>query len=122
MAAIEIVDDAIGELGDGAGADVTFDAVFIFVHDEVKIGLIEMFVELLIELSHAIGVGGIARANKATEREAWSGRLLGEEVFVFEERTGPVNDFIAAAFKIATPVECTFVKFATAGDNEFFHD
>ena len=93
---IEVGDDSVGEFGNGAGADVALNAVFVFVHEEEGIGGIKMAVEVLV----GFGEGG--------------GLIGGYEI-------GVVEDLVAATFKVTAPVGDSFGEFAGAGDDNCFH-
>lgn len=58
---IEIANDDISEFGNGAGADVAFDTIFIFVHKKKSISLIEVLVETLVNVGEVLCVVGISR-------------------------------------------------------------
>lgn len=109
FAAVEIANDDVGKFGDGAGADVALDAVFIFVHEEESVGLVEVFIEAFVEISEAFGVVGISGLEPAAERETGSG--LGFVKGFFFERDGgrPVDDVVAATFEVASPIERALV-------------
>lgn len=51
LAAVEIAGDNISEFGDSAGADVAFGAVFILVHKEEGVGLVEVFIKTFVDFS-----------------------------------------------------------------------
>ncbi len=121
-AAIEVADDGVGDLGDHAAADVAFDAVFVFVHEEKGVGLVEILVEALVDFGLALGVIVVARGEPTAEREARGGLGFVGSFGFGRDRAGPVDDFVAAAFEVTTPVEGTLVELRAAGDNEFFHD
>ncbi len=59
-ATIKITGDNISELGNGAGANIAFDTVFILVHKKEDISLVEVFIEALINFCEAGSVVGIA--------------------------------------------------------------
>lgn len=121
-AAVKVADDGIGKFRKGARANIAFGVVAVFVHEEKDVGLVEMLVIILVALGEAIGISIVARGENTTKRKTGSGRNFGREIFVFEDRTRPVDDLIAAAFEVATPVECAFVEFGAARDNKFFHN
>ncbi len=75
-----------------------------------------MFVELLVEFDHAVDVGWVARMDELAEGKTRGGLDIRGEVFVLKKRARPVDNIVAATFKVATPVEGTFVKFAAARD------
>lgn len=118
---VKVTNNGVSELGDGAGADVAFDTVFVFVHEEEGVGLVEVLIELLVEFGHALGIGCVALANQAAEGKTGSGRGLGERVFVLKDGAGPVDDFVAATFEIASPIKRTFIKFRTARNDQLSH-
>lgn len=93
---VEVGDDGVGEFGDGAGADVTFDAVFVLVHKEEGVGGIKVAVETFV----GFGEGG---------------GLVGRQGI------GIVKDLVAATFKVAAPVGDGFGEFAGTGDDNCFH-
>lgn len=114
---VEIIDDGVGDLGDHAAADVTFDAVFIFVHEEEGVGLVEVFVETLVDLGEALTVIVVTRGEPTAEGKTWGGLGLVDGVWLGGDGAGPVDNFVAAAFEVATPVEGAFVEFGAAGDD-----
>lgn len=67
-ATVEIVDNDIVDLRKSVGTDVALNTIFVFVHDEEDIGLIEMSVELAVEFNHSFSVSGISRGDKFAER------------------------------------------------------
>ena len=93
---VEVGDDGVGELGDGAGADVAFDAVFILVHKEESVGSIKVAIETFV----GFGEGG---------------GLVGRQGI------GIVKDLVAATFKVTAPVGDGFGEFAGTGDDNCFH-
>lgn len=109
FAAIEIANDDVSKLGDGTGADVALDAVFIFVHEEEGIGLVEVFIEAFVEIGEALGVVGISGLEPAAEREAGSGLGFVKGFFFERDGGGPVDDVVATAFEVASPIERTLV-------------
>ncbi len=113
-AAIEIVDDGVSNLGNHAGADIAFDAVFVLVHKEESVGLIEIFVKTLVDFGLAFGVIIITRGEPAAERKAGSGLSFVGGFWFGRDGARPINDFVAAAFEIATPVKCAFVELGAA--------
>lgn len=121
FAAIEIANDDVGEFGDGAGTDVALNAVFVFVHEEESVGLVEVFIEAFVEISEALGVVGISGFEPAAKRETGSGLGFVKGFFFKRDRGGPVDDVVATTFEVASPIERALVQFGTAGNNEFFH-
>lgn len=109
FAAIEITNDDVSEFGDGAGADVPLDAVFVFVHEEEGIGLVEVFIEAFIEISEALGVVGVSGFEPAAKRETGSGLGFVKGFFFKRDGGGPVNDVVTTAFKVASPIERALV-------------
>ena len=95
---VEIGDNSISELGEGAGANVTTDVVFVFVHEEENVGAINILVEGDVNVGE---IGGI--------------------ISFFGDRGRKINDFVTPALKVAAPVSGTFLKFGVTSDNEFFH-
>ena len=93
---IEVGDDSVGEFGNGAGADVALNAVFVFVHEEEGIGGIKMAVEVLV----GFGEGG--------------GLIGGYEI-------GVVEDLVAATFKVTAPIGDGFGESAGTGNDNCFH-
>lgn len=120
-ATIKVADECVGEFRKSTGTDVAFNVIFVFVHDKKGVGLVEVFVELAIELGHAVGVSGVVGFKKATEGKTRGGWNFGHRVFVFKKWTWPVDYFVTAPFKVATPVEGSFVKFCAARNNQLFH-
>lgn len=59
--AIEVANDDISKFGNGAGADIAFDTIFVFVHKEESISLIEVLVETLVNVGEVLCVVGISR-------------------------------------------------------------
>lgn len=108
-AAIEVVNDGVGDLGDHAAADVAFDAVLIFIHEEESVGLVEVLIEALVDLGEALAVIVVARGEPTSEGEAWGGLGFVDGLGLGGNRARPVDDFVAAAFEVATPVEGAFV-------------
>lgn len=109
FAAIEIANDDVGEFGDGAGADVALDAVFVLVHEEEGIGLVEVFIETFVEIGEALGVVGISGLEPAAEREAGSGLGFVKGFFFERDGGGPVDDVVTTTFEVASPIERALV-------------
>ena len=55
---VEVGDDGVGEFGDGAGADVAFDAVFVLVHKEESVGSVKMAIETFVGFGEGGGLVG----------------------------------------------------------------
>ncbi len=66
--AIKVVNDCVHELGKRASANVAFDILLIFVHEKEGVGLIDVFVKTLVDISETFGVVGIAGVEPATKR------------------------------------------------------
>ncbi len=69
--------------GDGAGANVAFDAIFVsFRGVEEGVGLVEVFIEAFVDFGHASGIIRIIRRKPATEGKSGFGLGLVES-FLF---------------------------------------
>lgn len=95
---VEIIHDDVGKFRHGAGTDVADDVVLIFVHEEERVGIVEIAVETAIDFGHFDGIVALG------------------------DGLGVVENFVAAAFEIAAPVGDLFGEFGAARDNDFFHD
>lgn len=104
-AAVQIADDDVSELGDRAGADVTFDAVSVFVHEEVDVSAVEVFIEAFVEVGKMGGVIVVVRHEPAAKRKARLGLKFAEGLVFGGNWSWPVNDVVATTFKVASPVE-----------------
>lgn len=93
---VEVGDDGVGEFGDGAGADVAFDAVFVLVHKEESVGSVKVAIETFV----GFGEGG---------------GLVGRQGI------GIVKDLVAATFKVTAPIGDGFGEFAGTGNDNCFH-
>lgn len=82
FATVQIASDDVGEFGDGAGANVAFDAIFVFVHEEEGVGLVEVFIEAFVDFGHASDIIRIIRRKPATEGKSGFGLGLVES-FLF---------------------------------------
>lgn len=127
MVMIEIVRNDVLEFGISAGADVTDGVATIFVHDEEDVSAIEIFPEAFVSADETFGVGAVVFGEKFCSVEARNGAVFDLVIIdgvgiVFENRGGPVNDFIATTFEIASPVDGAFVEFGATANNEFFHN
>ncbi len=99
LAVVEVVDDDISEFGDGAGADIAADIVFVFIHEKENVGAVEILVKRSINIGDFGGV-----------------------IVVEGDWGGVVDDFVALAFEIAVPIVNAVLKLGTACNDEFFHE
>lgn len=123
---IEIISDDMLEFGIGTSADVTSNAVVVFIHDEEDIGAVEVFPEAFISAEEAFGVGAVAFGERlagveARNRAVFDGIVNGVRI-ILKNGSRPINDRITATFEIAPPVDGTFVEFGATTNNEFFHN
>ncbi len=99
FAVIEVFDDSVSKFGESARTDITADIFIVFVHEEEDVGAFKILEERDIDVGEILSVIAFGRN---------SARV--------------VNDFIATAFKIASPVSGTFLEFGTSCDDEFLHN
>lgn len=98
----------------------------VFVHDKENIGTVKISPEAFVSAKKALGVSAVVRAERLARIKTRNWAVLGgvfANVGVVLENWGrPVNDFVATALKITSPVDGTFVKFGATANNEFFHN
>ena len=126
MVMIEIIGDDVLEFGIGAGANIAGDIMTVFVHDKENVGAVEISPEAFVGTKETFGISAVIRSEwlARIETRDWavfSDIFVGVGV-VFENWSGPVDDFVTAAFEIPSPVDGTFIKFGATADNEFFHN
>ncbi len=50
FAVVEVADDGVSHLGDGARANVAADTIFVFVHEEKDVGAVEILIKTRIDI------------------------------------------------------------------------
>lgn len=75
--AVKIIHDGVGDFGESIGADVAFNPVFIFVHDEEDVGLVKVLVELTVKFDHAIRISRITRRDELAKGKTGFGLGFG---------------------------------------------
>lgn len=99
FAVIEIFDDGVSEFGESARADVAANIFVIFIHQEEDVGAFKILEEGNVDVGEIFGV------------VAFGGN-----------GTGVIDDFVAATFKITSPVGGAFLELGTSCNDEFFHN
>ena len=83
--------------------------------------MVEVFVEAFVNLRHAGRIIGVGRREPTAEGKTRFGLGLVKGFFFGGNWAGPINDVVAATFKVSSPIERALMKFGTAGNNELFH-
>lgn len=103
--AVQIANDDVSELSDSTGANVAFDAVSVFVHKEVDVGAVEVFVVAFVEIGKMSGVIVVVRHEPAAKRKARLGLKFAEGLVFSGNWSWPVDDVVTTTFKVTSPVE-----------------
>ena len=93
---IEVGDNGISEFGDGAGADVAFNTIFVLVHKEEGVGGVKVVIKAFVGFGKGVGLVG-------------------------RQGVRIVKDLVATTFKVAAPVGDCFGEFAGTGNDNCFH-
>lgn len=98
FAVVEVINDDISDFGDGTGANIAFDAVFIFIHDKEDVGAVKVLI------IGSINIGDF-------------GSMFGVE----GNSGGEIEHFVTLTFEETVPIADAILEFGAAGNDKFFH-